>query len=137
VSGPFAPLDIALTGLGFNQFWMDTISHNVANVNTMTATSDQPFRARMVVAQPLDTNGVTGGGVAVGAVFDQDGDPPMVYDPENPLADAKGNVQGTLDDLGGQLSNMILASRSYQANITVHKEAREALEAATTLGKAS
>jgi flagellar basal-body rod protein FlgC len=136
VSGPFAPLDIARSGMGFNQFWMDSVSHNVANVNTMTATSDAPFRARMVVAQPLDPNGVNGGGVGVGSVVDMAGEAPIAYDPQNPLADADGNVQGSVDDLGGQLADMILASRSYQANITVHKEAREALEAATTLGKA-
>jgi flagellar basal-body rod protein FlgC len=136
VTGAFAPLDIARTGMGFNQFWMDTISHNVANVNTTTATSEKPFRARMVVAQPLDPNSATGGGVGVSAVLDQAGEAALAYDPANPLADANGNVQAAVDDLGGQLSDMILASRSYQANITVHKEAREALEAATTLGKA-
>jgi flagellar basal-body rod protein FlgC len=136
VSGPFAPLDIARSGMGFNQYWMDAVSHNVANVNTMTPTSGAPFRARMVVAQPLDPNGANGGGVAVGSVVDQAGDAPIAYDPQNPLADVDGNVQGAVDDLSGQLSDMILASRSYQANITVHKEAREALEAATTLGKA-
>ena len=136
MSGSFAPLDIARSGMGFNQYWMDMVSHNVANVNTMTATSGAPFRARMVVAQPLDPNGANGGGVAVGAVVDMAGDAPIAYDPQNPLADVDGNVQGAVDDLSGQLSDMILASRSYQANITVHKEAREALEAATTLGKA-
>ena len=136
MSGAFAPLDIARTGMGFNQFWMDSISHNVANVNTMTPTSGEPFRARMVIAQPLDPNGANGGGVSVGDVVDQPGDAPLAYDPQNPMADANGYVQGAVDDLGGQLSDMILASRSYQANITVHKEAREALEAATTLGKA-
>jgi flagellar basal-body rod protein FlgC len=136
MSGAFAPLDIARTGMGFNQFWMDSISHNVANVNTTTSTSGEPFRARMVIAQPLDPNGPNGGGVSVGDVVDQPGDPALAYDPQNPMADANGYVQGAVDDLGGQLSDMILASRSYQANITVHKEAREALEAATTLGKA-
>jgi flagellar basal-body rod protein FlgC len=134
--GPFSTIDIAATGMGFARYWTEQIGHNIANINTVTSPADQPFRARLVVATPLDTNGPTGGGVAVANVISQTGDPAMLYQPDSPLADANGYVHGAVVDLAGQMSDLILASRSYQANITVHKEAREALEAATTLGKA-
>lgn len=133
--GPFAGIDVANTGLGFNKYWLDTIAHNVANANTMTTPGQQPFRARMVVAVPVDPNSRSGGGVKVGAVIDQAGDPALAYDPDNPLADEAGYVQGPVDDLAAQLGDMILASRTYQANITVFKEAREALETTTTIGR--
>ena len=133
--GPFASLDIARTGLGFDKYWMDTVAHNIANVNTTTTPGQEPFRARMVVAMPIDTNSSQGGGVGVSAVLDQAGDAPLVYDPDNPIADEQGYVQGPVVDLAGQLGDLILASRSYQANMSVFKESRDSLQVATTLGR--
>ena len=133
--GPFASIDISNTGLGFNKYWMDTVAHNIANVNTQTSPGRSPFRARMVVAMPLATDTEQGGGVFVGQVLDNNGDPAMAFDPDNPLANAQGYVQGAVVDLAGEMGDLILASRSYQANMTVFKEAREALQTTTTLGR--
>jgi flagellar basal-body rod protein FlgC len=133
--GPFASIDISRSGLGFDKYWLDTVAHNVANVNTTTTPGQQPFRARMVVAMPISTDSTQGGGVFVGDVLDQAGDAPMVYDPTNPQADQQGYVQGAVDDLAGQLGDLIVASRSYQANMSVFKESRDALQVTTTLGR--
>ncbi|MCU1393266.1 MAG: flgC [Ilumatobacteraceae bacterium] len=133
--GPFAAIDISNTGLGYNKYWMDTVAHNIANINTETTPGQAPFRARMVVAMPLATDTSQGGGVEVGSVADQAGDPAQVFDPSNPNADANGYMQGPVDDLAGQMGDLILASRSYQMNMTVFKEARDALQTTTTLGR--
>jgi len=133
--GPFAGIDVSRTGLGFNKYWLDTISHNIANLNTMTKPGQEPFRARMVVAVPISPDTSFGGGVQVGAVVNQAGDPPMVYSPEDPRSDEQGYVQGAVVDLGGQMGDMILASRTYQANMSAFKEARDALETTTSLGR--
>jgi flagellar basal-body rod protein FlgC len=133
--GPFSSIDISNTGLGFNKYWMDTIAHDIANVNTSTTPGQAPFRARMVVGMPLATDSALGGGVIVGRVVDQAGDPALAFDPENPLADDAGYVQGAVVDLAGQMGDLILASRSYQMNMTVFKEARDALQVTTTLGR--
>lgn len=134
MSGPFTSLDIALTGMGFAHYWQETVSHNIANINTVS-TFDKPFRARMVVAQPIDPSSASGGGVAVAEVLEQGGDPTPLFQPDSPLANADGFVAGPVVDLAGQMSDLILSSRMYQANISVHKEARDALEAAANLGK--
>jgi flagellar basal-body rod protein FlgC len=133
--GPFASIDVSNTGLGFNKYWLDTIAHDIANINTTTAPGQQPFRARMVTAMPLPTDTAEGGGVAVAGVLDQAGDPAMMYQPDSPLADAQGYVQGPVVDLSQQMGDLILASRSYQANMSVFKEARDALQVTTTLGR--
>lgn len=135
MAGPFSSIDISASGLGFDKFWMDTIAHNIANVNTMTNPGQAPFRALMVVAMPISQSSAAGGGVAVADVLEQGGDPALSVDPTNPLADAQGNVAAPVVDLAGQMGDMILASRSYQANMSVFKEARQALEASTSLGK--
>ena len=59
----------------------------------------------------------------------------MISDPNNPLADSSGYVQGPVVDLASQLGDLVLASRSYQANMTVFKEARDSLQTTTTLGR--
>jgi flagellar basal-body rod protein FlgC len=133
--GAFSSIDISNTGLGFDKYWMDTIAHNIANVNTQTTPGQEPFRARMVVAMPLATDTTEGGGVIVGQVLDSSGDPAMAFDPDNPLADDQGYVQNAVVDLASEMGDLILASRSYQANMTVFKEAREALQTTTTLGR--
>jgi flagellar basal-body rod protein FlgC len=133
--GPFSSLDIALTGMGFAHYWQETVSHNMANVNTV-GTVAEPFRARLVVATPIDPSSASGGGVAVAQVYEQTGDPVLTYQPDNPLANEDGLVAMPVNDLVTQMSDLILSSRMYQANITAHKEARQALESATTLGRA-
>jgi flagellar basal-body rod protein FlgC len=133
--GPFAGIDIASTGMGFARYWTETIGHNIANINTVS-TFDDPFRARLVVAQPIDPSAASGGGVAVGQIIEQEGDPAMLYAPDSPLANDDGYVAAPVVDLAGQMSDMILASRMYQANISVLKDSREALESATNLGRA-
>ena len=50
----------------------------------MTTPGQDPFRARMVVAVPISPDSSYGGGVQVATVLDQEGDPPMVYAPEDP-----------------------------------------------------
>ena len=65
--GPFAGIDISNTGLGFNKYWLDTIAHDIANVNTTTTPGQEPFRARMVTAMPLPTNTAEGGGATFAA----------------------------------------------------------------------
>lgn len=133
--GPFAGIDISNTGMGFNKYWLDTVAHNIANVNTLTTPGQEPFRARMVVSMPLDTNTSEGGGVYVSDVLNEGDDPGLAFDPGNPLADERGYVQLAVVDLGGQLGDLILASRSYQMNLNVFKETREALQTTTTLGR--
>jgi flagellar basal-body rod protein FlgC len=114
---------------------LDTIAHDIANVNTLTTPGQQPFRARMVIGMPLATNTAQGGGVIVGGVEEQGGDPVLALDPGNPLADDAGYVQGAVVDLAGQMGDLIVASRSYQMNMSVFKEARDALQVTATLGR--
>jgi flagellar basal-body rod protein FlgC len=88
-----------------------------------------------VMAVPISPDSSYGGGVQVAAVLDQEGDPAMMYAPGDPRSDEQGYMQGPVIDLAGQMGDMILASRTYQANMSAFKEARDALESTTTLGR--
>lgn len=127
----FGALDAASTGVNLGRTWMDSISDNVANVNTVRPAGQEPFRARLVVAQSLPGTG----GVGISGITEQGGAPQVVYDPESPLADADGYVTRPVVDLSTEMTNLLVASRHYQANLSVMTAAREAYQAALGIGK--
>lgn len=127
----FGAIDAASTGVALGRTWMDSISDNVANVNTVRPAGQEPYRAREVVARSLPGTE----GVAVAGETEQGGAPEVVYDPENPLADADGYVTRPVVDLSTEMTNMLVASRLYQANLSVMSSAREAYQAALSIGK--
>jgi flagellar basal-body rod protein FlgC len=130
VTGMFGALDAASSGVTLGRTWMDVISDNVANADTVRPAGQEPFRASLVVAQAQPGTD----GVAVSGVVQQAGPPDVVYDPENPLADGKGYVTRPKVDLTEEMTNMLMASRLYQANLSVMQQARDSYSQAMRIG---
>ena len=130
----FDALGISGTGMRLHRTWLDAISDNIANANTVRSTSDEPFKARYVVAQAIENGGVGGGVQVAGIELTKDAGK-LAYDPTHPLADARGMVQMADVDLGEQMTTMIMAQRGYQANIAAVDRARQAYQAAIQMGK--
>jgi len=132
----FTTLDIAGSGMHVSRFWLDTLAHNLSNVNTVRSADEEPFRAQMVVARErLAAAGGPGRGVEVAAVVRQQGEPSIVYHPDHPSANAQGYVTMPLVDMAGQMADLIIATRSYQMNVQVLQDAREAYQTALRLGQ--
>lgn len=129
----FESMDISGSGMSLHQTWMDAISDNIANINTVRPTSEAAFQARYVVAQSVE-NGSTGAGVEVGGVALGDSTGILVSDPTNPMADAQGMVRHPDIDLGEQMTTMIMAERGYQANAANLDRVRSAYESAIQMG---
>jgi flagellar basal-body rod protein FlgC len=134
--GLFSAIGIAGTGVTVHRKWLDAVSDNIANINTVRPTSESAFQARYVMAQAVDygsgEGGVQVGGVALGSATGR-----MVYEPNNPQADAGGYVRYPDIDLGEQMGQLIMAQRGYQANLTVVQRARDAYQAALQIGRTS
>ncbi len=136
----FDALRIVNSGMQLHQAWMDAISDNVANINTVRPTSQSAFQARYVLAGPPRTAapGVgpgTGAGVTVAGIALGSAQGRLVYSPDNPLADAKGYVRLPDIDLGEQMTDMIMAQRGYQANAANLDRIRASYQAALQMGK--
>jgi len=71
----------------------------------------------------------------VAAVVRQQGEPSIVYHPDHPSANAQGYVTMPLVDMAGQMADLIIATRSYQMNVQVLQDAREAYQTALRLGQ--
>lgn len=132
----FGTIDVGRTGMGFAQYWMDNLSHNMANANTTRPPGEEPFRARMVVAQANGSEIVpTGSGVHVRDVVEDGSEPAVAYDPAHPHADEEGNVTRPVIDLAGQMHDLMLANRTYQANARTIQNAHEAYQSALRIGQ--
>jgi flagellar basal-body rod protein FlgC len=127
----FNAIGVAGTGVTVYRKWLDAVSDNIANIDNVSRTSDNAFQARYVIAQEAaDGNGAQVGGVALGSATGR-----LVYEPDHPLADTDGYVRYPDIDLGGQMAQMIMAQRAYQANLSVVDRARDSYQAAIQLGK--
>ena len=122
---------IAGTALVVHRKWLDAVSDNIANVNTVKPTSGAAFQARYVLAhEGAGTSGVYVNGAAYGSAEGR-----LVYEPSHPLADADGYVRYPDIDLASQMGQLIMAQRGYQANAAVVDRAKSTYEAALQIGR--
>ena len=128
--GAFDALRIASSSLGMHQTWLDALAHNISNVNTVRATTDDAFQEQLVVAQARTDGGVDVAGIELGDAAGR-----LEYAPDHPLADADGMVRAPDMDLGDQMSSLIMAKRGYQASVQVTKNAQDTYGSALQIGK--
>jgi len=130
----FGAIGIAGTGVTVYRKWLDAVSDNIANMDDVRPTSQNAFQARYVQAQAVNY-GSGDGGVQVAGVALGKAEGRMVYEPDNPIADANGYVRYPDIDLGDQMSQLMMAQRGYEANLAVVDRAKNAYEAALQLGR--
>ena len=127
----FDAIGIAGSGLNVHRKWLDALSDNIANINTVTATDGAAFQERYVTVQNSpDSPGAYVAGMELG-----DPEGRMVHQPDHPLADEDGYVRYPDIDLGDQMSQLILAQRGYEANAAVVDRAKTTYEAALQIGR--
>ena len=132
--GMFSAFNINASGLTAQRLRMDTISENVANANTTRTEDGTPYRRKVVTfAQKGDQtsfskvlgnarngyHGYSGQGVKVDGIYeDYNTEMNMVYDPSHPDADENGYVTYPNVNIITEMTNLIDASRAYEANST-------------------
>ena len=132
----FSSLQVSASGMDVYKTWIDAISDNVANVNTITSTDEPAFRERLVFAESVGGEaGTVGDGARVSAIRLGDAEGRLRYEPDHPLADENGYVRTPDMDLETQMTSLIVAQRSSQANVTVFERARDAYQRALEIGR--
>lgn len=129
--GMFSSFSINASGLTAQRFRMDTISENVANANTTRTQNGTPYVRKVVTFSekgeqtPFSrvlssaSSQYTGNGVKVSGVY-EDTTTEMIktYDPSHPDADENGYVTYPNVNIITEMTNLIDATRSYEANAT-------------------
>ncbi len=120
--GIFDALNTAASALTAQRLRMDVISSNLANANTTRTDKGEAYRREMVVfeSRPSERRaGLPTHGVRVSGVIEDESPFRLVYDPEHPDANGEGYVSYPNVNPVTEMTDMISATRSYEANVTV------------------
>jgi len=125
---------------------METISSNLANIETTRTPEGGPYRRKDVVitAMPLENEfgsvlkNEFGGNVKqamVTEVVEDQTEPKLVYNPKHPDANEAGYVSMPNIDLMSEMVDMMSATRSFEANVTAINAAKSMALRAIDLGR--
>jgi flagellar basal-body rod protein FlgC len=119
---------------------MDVVSQNIANVNTTKGPDGKPYQRQQVVFASVlraQQEGEAAGAQQVQiARIENDPRPPrLVYMPGHPDANEHGMVAVPDINIHEEMVDMITASRTYEANLAVAKNAHTMAMAALSIGK--
>lgn len=116
----------AASGLSAQTIRMNTIASNLANAGSVGNSEDTTYHSKYPVFSEVTSN-VVGigqddqpvGGVRVTGVKESTKPLDKRYDPSHPMADKDGNVYLTDVNPIAQMTDMISASKEYQANVEI------------------
>lgn len=144
----FTSFDINASGLTAQRYRMDIISENVANANTTRTEDGTPYVRKVVTFAERDgqtpfskvmnseLDRYSGKGVKVTGVYeDRVTEMNKVYDPSHPDADEDGYVTYPNVNIITEMTNLIDASRSYEANATAFNASKQMALQGLQLGK--
>jgi len=127
---------------------MDTISQNIANVNTTRGKNGLPYRRKTVLFEEMSQRNsfknmfqgyledyATGGGVKVSKIVEDKAPFITTYDPTHPDANAEGYVSLPNVNTIEEMTNLISANRSYEANITAFNATKSMISSALNIGR--
>ena len=143
----FNGLNINATGLSLERLKLDTISTNIANVNT-NATIDSPaYRKKQIEFSEnvksyretlmdgrLANERPHSFGVQVDRIV-EDETPKLSYDPTNPAADENGYVEMSNVNIADEMVAMLQAVRTYEANVSASEMNKTILKKALEISK--
>ncbi|GIN83706.1 flagellar basal-body rod protein FlgC [Heyndrickxia sporothermodurans] len=146
----FNGMGITSSALTAGRLRMDVISSNMANVDTTRGKyvngEWQPYKRKMVVLEPKTDsfsshfqsaigNQNARGGVKVTKIVEDSAPAKLVYDPENPDANQDGYVSMPNVDPLREMVDLMSATRSYEANVTVFNASKSMMMKALEIGK--
>ena len=139
--GFFRPFEISASGLYVQRKRMDIISANLANMETTRTEKGTPYRRKMIVlgAEAVeDFDSLFHRKLQAPKMEDvvEDQSPFVrVHDPGHPDADEDGYVLKPNVDLVVEMTNLLMARRVFEANVTAMKTTRQMALRALEIGR--
>lgn len=149
--GLFTAMNTSASGLSAQQLRIDLISNNLANVETTRTTEGGAFKRSMAIFRPRNEVGKqksavfpqvlepgVGTGVRVVRIEKDNSPGRLVFDPNHPDAIKFGPKKGYVEypnvNLVKEMTDMISAKRSYEANVTCMTAAKQMFVKALDIG---
>jgi len=151
--GLFSSINVAASGMSAQRLRLDVISDNIANASTTRTTEGGVFRRSRVIFRPRvsqpywrspflpeDIRNDPGKGVRVAKVeVDTDAQTRLVYDPTHPDALKTGPKAGYVEypnvNIVNEMTDMISASRSYEANVAIVNGSKAMIQKALEIAR--
>lgn len=144
----FDSFNINASGLTAQRYRMDVIAENVANANTTRTEDGTPYKRKVVTFEEKNGNyenfdtifgrasrRFKGHGVVASGTFEDNSEGNMVYDPAHPDADENGYVIYPNVNIITEMTNLIDASRSYEANATAFEASKSIAKQGLSMGQ--
>ena len=139
-------IDIAASGMTAQRTRLNVISMNLANANTTKTSDGTPYRRKTSI---FETSPIGNSfedqlkssmerkvyGVRVSNIVPVEGDFKKLFDPTHPDADENGYVYLPNVNLVEEMVQMLNANRSYEANASAIKTAKEMALKALEIGR--
>ena len=132
----FSSMQISATGLSAERLRMDTITSNMANASTTRSADGSGAYVRKVAVfqEALDANKEMAGVKAV--KIEKDNSPlRKVYNPTHPDADETGYVTMPNVNVLNEMADMMVATRSYEANVDTFNALKSMFSKALEIGR--
>lgn len=127
--------NLAASAMSAQSQRMNVTASNLANADSVAGPDGQPYRARQVVFEVASGDADEVGGVRVAEVVEDRSPLRTVFDPKNPRANPEGYVTLPNVNVVEEMTNMISASRSYQANVEVLNTAKALMMKTLSIGQ--
>jgi flagellar basal-body rod protein FlgC len=118
---------------------LEIISQNIANANTTRGLDGKPYARQSVVFESVLRQSAGGSQAMpelhVAGIMKDQRPPQLVFNPGHPDADAQGMVAMPNVNIHEEMADMIVASRAFEANLAVIKNARMLAMQALSIGK--
>lgn len=134
-----AGIDITAGALNAQKMRVDVVAQNIANAHTTRGPNGEPYQRQVVRFETQLMNRMGGGaplhGVNIASVYADKTPGPVIYDPQHPDAGEDGMVRLTNVNTAHEMVDLITASRAYEANLSVVKNARQMASKALEIGR--
>jgi len=133
--------EISSSGLYAQRKRLDVIASNLANLETTRTENGGPYRRKMVVMSTKPVEGFDEvlssrlEGVKIDDIVEDDAPFMKVYNPGHPDADEQGYVLKPNVDLIVEITNMLVAKRNFEANVTAVKSIKQMALKALEIGR--
>jgi len=134
----FKVFDVAGSAMNAQSVRMNVTASNLANAGSVSGDPDKVYRAKQPVFSSFNelmANQTGVAGVRLDGVVESAAPLLQIYQPNNPDADADGNVYATNVNAVEEMVNMISASRSYKNNVEMINTTKDLLLQTLSLGR--
>jgi flagellar basal-body rod protein FlgC len=133
-------IDSTASALAAERTRLEVITQNIANANTTRGIDGKPYQRQHVIFETALSQAQAGGAepraVSVARIENDSRPARLVYNPGHPDADKESGMVSMPDiNIHEEMADMIAASRAFEANLAVVKNARAMAMQTLSIGK--